>query len=113
MQAKYLEIVLTEGFSHPSVNGIILWSALHATGCYQMCLTDNSFRNLPAGDVLDSLLIEWQTGVVEGETDGHGTFDFVGFLGEHEVSVSYGNRTTKSTLSLSRGDETKHWNIQL
>lgn len=113
MQAKYLEVVLREGFSHPSVNGIMLWSALHPNGCYQMCLTDNGLRNLPAGNVVDALLREWRTGAVRGETDDHGTFDFVGFLGEYELRVSYGNRTTNSTLSLSRGDETKHQNIQL
>lgn len=113
MQAKYLEIVLREGFSHPSVNGIIMWSALDPKGCYQMCLTDTSFRNLPAGNVVDSLLNEWQTGVVKGETDNHGTFNFAGFLGDYKVSVQYGNRTAKTRLSLSRGDETKHRNIQL
>ncbi|KAH6787977.1 Glycosyl hydrolase family 10 protein [Perilla frutescens var. hirtella] len=112
-QAKYLEAVLRESFSHPSVNGIMLWSALHPTGCYQMCLTDNSLHNLPAGDVVDALLKEWQTGVVEGETDAHGAFNFVGFFGEYNVTVNYGNRTTNSTLSLCRGYETKHWNIQL
>lgn len=112
-QAKYLETVLRESFSHPSVNGIMLWTALHHSGCYQMCLTDNSLHNLPAGDVVDALLKEWQTGVVEGQTDDHGVFNFVGFLGEYEVSINYGNKTTSSTLSLCGGDETKHWNIQL
>ncbi|BBH09794.1 Glycosyl hydrolase family 10 protein, partial [Prunus dulcis] len=51
-QAIYLEQVLREGFSHPSVNGIMLWTALHPNGCYQMCLTDNNLQNLPAGDVV-------------------------------------------------------------
>ncbi|KAK4477219.1 hypothetical protein RD792_016433 [Penstemon davidsonii] len=80
-QAKYLEVVLREVYSHPSVNGIMLWTALHPYGCYQMCLTDNNFNNLPAGDVVDSLLKEWQTAAVEGETDDHGAFTFNGFLG--------------------------------
>ncbi|XP_057769270.1 endo-1,4-beta-xylanase 5-like [Salvia miltiorrhiza] len=113
MQAKYLEVALREGFSHPSVDGIMLWTALHPNGCYQMCLTDNALRNLPAGDVVDALLREWRTATIGGETDDHGAFAFVGFLGEYEVRVSYGNRTTNSTLSLSRGRETKHQNIQL
>ncbi|KAG8368111.1 hypothetical protein BUALT_Bualt15G0011200 [Buddleja alternifolia] len=114
-QAKYLEVVLREGFSHPSVNGIMLWTALHPSyGCYQMCLTDNNFNNLPAGEVVDRLLMkEWQTGVVEGETDDHGVLNFSGFLGEYKVTVSYSNRTANSTFSLCRGDETKHWNIHL
>ncbi|XP_057493837.1 endo-1,4-beta-xylanase 5-like [Actinidia eriantha] len=112
-QAIYLEEVLREGFSHPSVNGIMLWTALHPNGCYQMCLTDNNFRNLPAGDVVDKLLKEWQTGVEVGQTDEHGAYSFYGFLGEYEATVSYGKKTAKSTFSLCRSDETKHFNIQL
>ncbi|XP_027112047.1 endo-1,4-beta-xylanase 5-like [Coffea arabica] len=112
-QARYLEAVLREGFSHPSVNGIMLWTALHPNGCYQMCLTDNNFRNLPAGDVVDNLLKEWQTGAVEGQTDDHGSFSFYGFFGEYKVTVCYGNRTVTSTFSLCQGDETRHLNIQL
>ncbi|CAL0304285.1 unnamed protein product [Lupinus luteus] len=112
-QAIYLEEVLREGFSHPSVNGIMLWTALHPKGCYEMCLTDNDFRNLPAGDVLDKLLQEWQTGLVEGVTDEHGSFSFYGFLGEYRISVRYENRTANSTFSLSGGQETKHFTIGL
>ncbi|KAK6139559.1 hypothetical protein DH2020_026705 [Rehmannia glutinosa] len=114
-QAKYLEVALREGFSHPSVNGIMMWTALHPNGdgCYRMCLTDYNFKNLPTGDVVDSLIKEWQTGVVEGETDEHGVFTFSGFLGEYKVTVHYKNRTTNSKLSLCRGNETKHLNIHL
>ncbi|XP_042979880.1 endo-1,4-beta-xylanase 5-like [Carya illinoinensis] len=112
-QAIYLVEVLREGFSHPSVNGIMLWTALHPNGCYRMCLTDNNFQNLPAGDVVDKLLKEWQTGEIEGETDVHGSYSFHGFLGEYQISVKYGNRTANSTISLCRGDETKHYNIQI
>ena len=113
MQAIYLEEVLREGFSHPSVNGIMLWTALHPNGCYQMCLTDNNFQNLPAGDTVDKLLKEWQTGEVQGQTDEHGCYSFYGFLGEYKVNVKYNNRRVNSTFSLCGGDETKHYNIQL
>jgi hypothetical protein len=113
MQAIYLEEVLREGFSHPSVNGIMLWTALHPNGCYQMCLTDNNIQNLPAGDVVDKLLKEWETGEVEGETDEHGSYSFYGFFGEYKLSVQFANRTADSTLSLCQGDETRHYNIQL
>ncbi|KAL5791174.1 hypothetical protein ACOSQ2_006062 [Xanthoceras sorbifolium] len=113
-QAVYLEQVLREGFSHPSVNGMLLWTALHPNGCYQMCLTDNNLQNLPAGDVVDKLLKEWQTtGDVNGHTDDHGSYSFYGFLGEYKVSVKYGNTTSISTFSLCRGDETKHVSIRL
>ncbi|KOM42350.1 hypothetical protein LR48_Vigan04g254800 [Vigna angularis] len=105
--------VLREGFSHPAVNGIMLWTAYHPNGCYQMCLTDKNFKNLAAGDVVDKLLQEWKTGRVEGVTDVHGSYSFYGFLGEYTVTVNYGNRTTKSTFSLSRGQETEHFTITL
>lgn len=112
-QAIYLEQVLREGFSHPSVDGIMLWTALNPKGCYQMCLTDENFHNLPAGDIVDMLLQEWQTGILEGQTDDHGLFSFRGFLGEYKVIANYGNNTMNSTFSLSQNDETKHVNIQL
>lgn len=112
-QAIYLEQVLREGFSHPSVNGIMLWTALHPYGCYQMCLTDNDFNNLPSGDVVDKLLQEWQTGRVEGITDEHGSHSFYGFLGEYRIRVEYRNKTIDSTFSLCRGEETKHVPVTL
>ncbi|KAL9258092.1 Endo-1,4-beta-xylanase 5-like protein [Drosera capensis] len=114
-QAVYLEEVLREGFSHPAVKGIMLWSAFHPQprGCYQMCLTNDDFQNLPAGDVVDRLLLEWQTGTLQGVSDELGLFAFSGFLGEYRIMVRYGNRSAEATLSLSQGEETKHFNIQL
>ncbi|CAH1423400.1 unnamed protein product [Lactuca virosa] len=114
IQATYLEDVLREGFSHPSVNGIMLWSALKQNGkCYQMCLTDTNFNNLPAGDTVDRLLKEWQTGVINSQTDEHGTFSFYGFLGEYTVMANFRGKTTNSTFSVSKNDETRHFSIQI
>ncbi|KAI4297746.1 hypothetical protein L6164_037617 [Bauhinia variegata] len=112
-QAIFLEQVLREGFSHPSVNGIMLWTAFHPQGCYQMCLTDSNFQNLPAGDVVDKLLQEWETVDINGITDEYGSYSFYGFLGEYRVNARYGNRTANSTFSLSGGEETRHLTIQL
>ncbi|KAK6916707.1 Glycoside hydrolase family 10 domain, partial [Dillenia turbinata] len=112
-QAVYLEKVLREVFSHPAVDGIMLWTALHQNGCYQMCLTDNNFRNLPAGDVVDKLLKEWQTGEMKNTTDNHGSYTFFGFLGEYTVNVQYQNRSAKSTFYLCSGDETEHFTINV
>ncbi|KAL1190214.1 Endo-1,4-beta-xylanase 5 [Cardamine amara subsp. amara] len=112
-QAIYLEQVLREGFSHPSVNGIMLWTALHPNGCYQMCLTDDKFRNLPAGDVVDQKLTEWKSGEVKATTDDHGSLSFFGFLGEYRVGIIYQGKTVTSSFSLSRGTETKHVRLQI
>ncbi|XP_066346439.1 endo-1,4-beta-xylanase 4-like [Miscanthus floridulus] len=113
-QADYLEEVLREGFAHPSVDGIMLWTAMGANAsCYQMCLTDANFTNLPAGDVVDRLLGEWQTKEVLGATNDRGSFNFSAFLGEYRLSVTYLNRTADATFSLARSDDTKHINIRL
>nr|XP_043625464.1 endo-1,4-beta-xylanase 5-like [Erigeron canadensis] len=113
-QGKYLEVVLREVYSHPSVNGIMLWTAMDPNGCYQMCLTDSNFQNLPAGDVVDRLLLEeWSTGIVNGQSDEDGTFSYNGFLGEYMVNVELENRNFNSTLFISKGDETIHFSIQI
>ncbi|XP_021753090.1 uncharacterized protein LOC110718549 [Chenopodium quinoa] len=113
-QGVYLEQVLREGFSHQSVKGLMLWTALHPEGkCYQMCLTDNNFQNLPAGEIVDKLLKEWQTGKVEGVTDQLGSFNFHGFLGEYTIMATYENRTIKLSFSLTGGHETRYINVQL
>ncbi|KAI4968142.1 hypothetical protein ZWY2020_005254 [Hordeum vulgare] len=113
-QAKYLEEVLREGFAHPSVDGIMLWTAMDANAtCYQMCLTDGNFTNLPAGDVVDRLLGEWQTREVLGATNDRGSFNFSAFLGEYKLSVTYLNSSAEGTFSLARSDDTKHITIRL
>jgi len=112
-QAAYLEQVLREAYAHPAVSGVMLWTALHPSGCYQMCLTDWGLNNLPTGDVVDRLLNEWRTLQAGGQTDAHGAYSFSGYLGEYILTVTYNNRTTQSTFSLSPGDETRHINVQM
>jgi len=113
-QAAYLEEVLREGFAHPAVDGMMLWTAMGANAsCYQMCLTDANFTNLPAGDVVDRLLEEWQTREVLGATNDRGSFNFSAFLGEYKLSVNYQNLTAEGTFSLARSDDTKHINVRL
>lgn len=86
---------------------------MNQKGCYQMCLTDWNMRNLPAGDTVDKLLIEWGTNQVTGATDIHGSYSFLGFLGEYKVTVNYANRSTMVFLSLPQGAETRHLNVQV
>uniref|UniRef100_A0A6N2L6C1 Uncharacterized protein n=1 Tax=Salix viminalis TaxID=40686 RepID=A0A6N2L6C1_SALVM len=61
-EAIYLEQALREGFSHLAADRIMLWSALHSDGFYQMCLKDYNLQNLPAGDVVEKLLKNEKTG---------------------------------------------------
>ncbi|KAF8013932.1 hypothetical protein BT93_I1712 [Corymbia citriodora subsp. variegata] len=89
-QAKYLEQVLREGHAHPKINGIVMWTAWNSGGCYRMCLTDNNFRNLPTGDVVDKLLKEWGGGgqVLSGTTGPDGALEASLFHGDYQVTVT-------------------------
>jgi GH35 family endo-1,4-beta-xylanase len=89
MQDKYLEDVLREGYAHPSVQGIVMWAAWHARGCYVMCLTDNNFRNLPVGNVVDKLIAEWRTHTKVATTDANGMVEVDLVQGEYNFTVSH------------------------
>ncbi|XP_042003715.1 endo-1,4-beta-xylanase 5-like [Salvia splendens] len=71
-------------------------------GCYQMCLTDNTLKNLPAGDVVDALLKEWRTSAIEGKSEVHGAFGFIGFHGQYHVAVSWQQNRAHDAVSQPR-----------
>ncbi|CAN6285290.1 unnamed protein product [Urochloa humidicola] len=103
-QAGNLEMILREVYAHPAVHGIILWTAWHPQGCYVMCLTDNGFRNLPTGDVVDKLIREWQTRSHAGVADADGYYEAELFHGEYKVTVSHpvANSTVVQSLSVDK-----------
>ncbi|GKA60172.1 carbohydrate-binding, CenC-like protein [Tanacetum coccineum] len=85
-QAAELDQVLREAHAHPFVNGIVLWSAWSPKGCFRMCLTDNSFRNLPTGDVVDQFIGEFSGAVVTATTDVNGFYETKLIHGDYEVT---------------------------
>ncbi|KAK3027474.1 hypothetical protein RJ639_041080, partial [Escallonia herrerae] len=103
-QAEYLEEVMREAYSHPAVQGIILWPGNVPRGCKseclvefqgdppqncsKMCLTDSNFKNLPTGDVVDKLLKEWTRERLDGDTDDDGVYEHQVFYGHHLVTIS-------------------------
>ncbi|XP_050209754.1 endo-1,4-beta-xylanase 4-like [Mercurialis annua] len=114
-QAKYLEQILREAHSHPKVAGIVLWSAWSSTGCYRMCLTDNNFKNLPTGDVVDKLLGEWGGKPIEGTTDSNGIFETSLFHGDYIVKMTNPNSLTnlKVSSSTNNGEDKKPLFLQV
>lgn len=103
-QAQYLEQVLREAHAHPTVSGIVIWSAWKPGGCYRMCLTDNNFRNLATGNVVDKLLREWgglKANEVEGMTDANGFFESSLFHGDYNVKISHPDGVINSPLTAS------------
>ncbi|KAF6139069.1 hypothetical protein GIB67_010795 [Kingdonia uniflora] len=114
--ALYLEQILREAYAHPAVHGIILWTARRPEGCYRMCLTDNSFRNLPTGDVVDKLLREWRQMSLEDTTDENGFFEASLVHGDYDVTISHPsmNSSTKSfaTTTGTSQETTLHFQIK-
>jgi hypothetical protein len=54
-----------------------------------MCLTDNSFKNLPVGDLVDKLIAEWKTHRASATTDHNGAVELDLPLGEYKFTVSH------------------------
>ncbi|KAK3035720.1 hypothetical protein RJ639_033422, partial [Escallonia herrerae] len=98
LQARYLDQTIREVHGHPAVNGIVIWSAWRPTGCYKMCLTDNDFRNLPTGDVVDNIIKEFSLNKLSGTTDANGYLEASLFHGEYEVTVSHPKMGDSSVL---------------
>ncbi|KAK7264164.1 hypothetical protein RJT34_31768 [Clitoria ternatea] len=88
-QTEYFELVLREAHAHPSVKGIVMWTAWSPQGCYKICLTDNNFKNLPAGDVVDKLISEWKVEKLSGTTDQNGLLEATLFHGDYEMKINH------------------------
>uniref|UniRef100_A0A0E0QY12 GH10 domain-containing protein n=1 Tax=Oryza rufipogon TaxID=4529 RepID=A0A0E0QY12_ORYRU len=97
-EVKFLEQVLREGYAHPSVNGMIMWAAWHAKGCYVMCLTDNSFKNLPVGTLVDKLIAEWKTHKTAATTGADGAVELDLPHGDYNLTVSHPSLGTNATV---------------
>ncbi|CAH9074183.1 unnamed protein product [Cuscuta epithymum] len=108
-QAPLLGQILNELVAHPAVQGIIVWSAWKPNGCYRMCLTDNNFRNLPTGDVVDGVLKVMSNEGMVGTTTSEGYFETSLFHGDYEVKVDHPSleKSMTHTLGVSStvGDE--------
>lgn len=91
---------MREGHAHSAVQGIIVWAGWEPQGSYTMHLTDNNFRNLPTGDVVDKLIEEWKPTSIIGRTDKDGFFELSLFHGDYEVMVSHPWRNSSMTHNL-------------
>lgn len=109
--AVYLEEVLREAFSHPAVEGIVMWTAFEPAGCYRMCLTDANMVNLATGNVVDALLQEWQQ--VEVLVHHGGAAKWRGPVGTHNVSIRWHNDSYYTSLAVSPGKGTQRFVAQL
>lgn len=66
-----------------------MWTAWSPQGCFRMCLTDNNFKNLPTGDVVDKLIYEWGRKIFSGTTDKNGFLKASLFHGDYKMEISH------------------------
>lgn len=95
-----MEEVLREAYSHPAVQGIILYAGPEMSGFNKLTLADNDFNNTEAGDLIDKLLQEWQQEPAEIPVEYHEHNDeeqsrIIGF--SPEVSLLHGHYTVTVT----------------
>ncbi len=105
-QADYLRDFYTTAFSHPSVEGIIMWSFqdadwdgwLHNAPIYNK---DGTLK--PSGQMyMDLVFDEWWT-EVRGKTDTSGRYSARAFLGDYKIEVRFGDRTAEVETKVERG----------
>ncbi|XP_060216850.1 endo-1,4-beta-xylanase 5-like [Lycium barbarum] len=88
-QEMYLDQILRELHAHPAVKGIMIWSPWQPQGCYKMCLTDNSFQNLPSGNIVDKFMQELSNKGFQGNTDSNGYLKTSLFHGDYQAKISH------------------------
>lgn len=88
LQARYFEDLVTTLFSHPAVNGIILWNFMEGrTHHDSWVLYRRDGTPTPAGAVWEHLLFErWHTKTVV-RTDENGIARWEGFYGDYAVRL--------------------------
>ncbi|MBN1392263.1 MAG: endo-1,4-beta-xylanase [Sedimentisphaerales bacterium] len=100
-------------FSHPNVEGIIMWGfwedAMWRKNAY---LVDSSWNLTERGERYEALMDEWTTSD-SNVTDELGEVAFRGFHGTYEVTLSYPGQTTEIyTIELEPGETTALFEIE-
>jgi GH35 family endo-1,4-beta-xylanase len=107
LQADYLRDYMTILFSHPAVNGIIMWGfweGRHWLPTAALYRRDWSLK--PNGKAwLDLVRRQWWTDVTV-KTDTGGKCRTRGFLGDYEVTVQSGSKTKTVPFTLSKENTT-------
>ncbi len=113
--ADILELVFRTAFSHPGVEGIMLWVFWGGSSWRgpNAGLAREDWTLNAAGRRFVALMEEWSTHVT-GVTDGDGRFSSRGFLGEFELEVSKeGVAPVKVDFTLERGPESRYLTVTL
>ncbi|KAF2294411.1 hypothetical protein GH714_010771 [Hevea brasiliensis] len=107
-QAEYLEQVLREGYSHPGVEGIIMFVGPAIAGFNVTTLADKDFKNTPSGDVVDKLIDEWKSKPTEIKADSEGSIEVSLFHGDYNITIKdpVSNSLTRWNYNMIKDDTT-------
>jgi len=103
LQAAYTRDFLTAVFSHPAVNGILMWGFWEGRHWRpQAALFRRDWSVKPNGRAWQDLVFkEWWTDVA-ARTDAQGRVSVRGFLGDYEVTATAGDRSKTVSLALRK-----------
>jgi len=109
LQADYLRDFYTAAFSHPNVNGILMWG-FHDGHHWRpkAALWRNDYSLKPAGKVfVDLITKKWATHETV-TTDSQGQVKLRAFLGDYTITTDDGKSVYKTTLEKSGHSLTIH-----
>ena len=104
VSGKFTRDFYTTLFSHPSVEGIVMWGfwdGLHQDNNTPMYRRDWSLK--PSGEAIRELLLKTWCTDASGTTDTQGAFTARGFLGEYVIQVNKAGKTKSINAQLKAG----------
>ncbi|MDQ2085817.1 endo-1,4-beta-xylanase [Herbivorax sp. ANBcel31] len=115
LRADNLENFYRLAFSNPNVDGILMWG-FHADSHWRgpdAAIVDHDWTVNEAGLRYQSLREEWRTNE-SGTTNSSGNYDFRGFHGTYDITISApGSDSVVTTIELEPGTGASIYNISL
>ncbi len=101
-QADYMRDFMTAVFSHPSVEAFTQWGFWEGRHWKPLCaMVRKDWTLKPNGlAYMDLVFKQWWTDV-QGKTAADGTYAVRGFLGDYQITVTSGGRTTTTSVKLT------------
>jgi hypothetical protein len=103
LDAQFLKDFLTAVYSHPSVEGFLMWGFWDGAHWHHKApLFNQDWTPKPSEKVWEDLVLhDWWTNA-DGATDTTGSYAVRGFLGDYEVTVTKGSKTVTVPAKLGK-----------
>jgi endo-1,4-beta-xylanase len=113
VRADELEAFYRIAFSHPNVEGILMWGFWEKSQWRENCHIVNADWSLnEAGRRYEALLKEWTT-ETEGVTSSKGLVSFRGFHGTYKVTIGPPYPTVTGSFTVTPGPSTAKYTMRL